>query len=316
MDVGHEARLVPTIFHEPWWMDIACAGGGGEAIVSSGGRVVGRMPYFVSRKLLGLTVLGMPRMAHVLGPAFAPEFAGESLSRSTKQLSITRDLISQLPKAAHVSFRLHRGMTHTLAFAEAGFISSVDFTVEIPPDAPEVMWRGMRDKTRNVIRRAQERLTISELTDLNAFLDFYEKNLPGKDSGNHYERAICYDLMAECLRRGAGRVLMATGPAGESQAAVFTVWDQRSAYYFMSTRTPDSMNGAVSLLIWTAMQHAALRGLTFDMDGLHVKNKRLTNLLLLTGFGGTLKPRYWVRRTPEIILVGQNVARLLRLRPY
>ena len=27
MDVGHEARLVPTIFHEPWWMEIACDGG-------------------------------------------------------------------------------------------------------------------------------------------------------------------------------------------------------------------------------------------------------------------------------------------------
>jgi hypothetical protein len=316
MDLAPGAYLVPTIFHEPWWMDIACNGGGREAVVSRGGLVVGRLPYLLSRKMLGLKVVGMPRMAHVLGPAFAPEFAGEKLSHSTKQISITRDLIMQLPKAAHISFRLHGGMTHTLAFAEAGFTSSVDFTVEILPDAPEVMWRAMRDKTRNVIRRAQERLTVSELTDLNVFLDFYEKNLSVKHAANHYDRAVCYDLMTECLRRGAGRILTATGPEAEQQAAIFTIWDLRTAYYFMSSRTLDSMNGATSLLIWTAIQHAALRGLTFDMDILHLMNKRLTNLLLLTGFGGTLKPRYWVRRTPQIVQIGQNVARLLRLRSY
>jgi hypothetical protein len=297
-------------------MEIASNGEGGEAVVTRGGRVVGRMPYLASKKMLGLTVLGMPRMAHVLGPAFAPEFAGESLSHSTKQLSITRELIAQLPKAVHVSFRLHGGMTHTLAFAEAGFASAVDFTVEIAPDTPEALWRAMRDKTRNVIRRAQERLTISEVADLEMFLDFYDKNLHGKSSTNHYDRTVCYNLIAECLRRGAGRILMATDPAGKNQAAVFTVWDHRTAYYFMSTRTLDSMNGATSLLIWTAIQHAAARRLTFDMDMLHVRNKRLSNLLLLTGFGGTLKPRYWVQRTPEIIQLGRNLARLMKLRPY
>jgi hypothetical protein len=116
-------------------------------------------------------------------------------------------------------------------------------------------------------------------------LDFYDKNMHGKSSTNHYDRSVCYNLIAECLRRGAGRILMATDLAGVNQAAVFTVGDHRTAYYFMSTRTLDSMNGATSLLIWTAIQHAAARGLTFDMDMLHVRNKRLSNLLLLTGFG-------------------------------
>jgi Acetyltransferase (GNAT) domain len=314
IDLTPDAHLVPTIFHEPWWMEIACIGGGGETTVSSGGRLVGRLPYQIAQRAPGLKVIGMPRMAHVLGPAFAPEFTGQNFAHSTKQLSITRDLIAQLPKAAHISFRLHGGMTHTLAFAEAGFSSSVDFTVEISPDAPEVLWRGMRDKTRNVIRRAQERLTVRELTDLNLFLDFYETNLTGKRAGNHYDRTVCYDLMTECLRRGAGRILVATGPDGEHQSAIFTIWDRRTAYYFMSTRTLASMNGATSLLIWTAIQHAALRGLTFDMDILHLRNKRLTNLLLLTGFGGTLKPRYWVRRTAPILQVAQDMMRFLKLR--
>jgi hypothetical protein len=63
----------------------------------------------------------------------------------------------------------------------------------------------------------------------------------------------------------------------------------------------DSGNGAISLLIWTAIQHAAALGLTFNTDGLNSKN----NLLLLTGFGGVLKPRYFVSKTTEMYQTAQ-----------
>jgi len=306
-----DARVVPTIFHESWWMQMACEGAPCEATVSSGGTVVGRLPYDAVKRKPGLKVLCMPRMTHVLGPALAPEFTGANFPRSTRQISITRELIAQLPKAAHISFRLHGGMTNTLAFGEAGFSDRVDYTVEIAPDTPEVLWRQMRDKTRNVIRRAQEQLTVAELHDPNPFLDFYESNLRERQADNHYDRHICHGIVAECLRRGVGRILTATGPTGDCQAATLTVWDHQTAYYYMSTRTQDSINGATSLLIWEAIQHAALKGLIFDMDMLHVLNGHIPNLLLLTGFGGSIKPRYWVWKSAPMVQLGQCVRKML-----
>jgi hypothetical protein len=47
------------------------------------------------------------------------------------------------------------------------------------------------------------------------------------------------------------------------------------------------------------------------MDMLHVQNGRIPNLLLLTGFGGSLKPRYWVRKTDPALQVGMSIKEFL-----
>ncbi len=253
-------------------------------------------------------------MTHVLGPVLAVDETGRNSPGVIKQISIVEEMVTKLPKASHILFRLHGGVTNTLAFNAAGFSSHVDFTVEILPASREEMWRQMRDKTRNVIRRAQEHLRLDDTIGPDQFIRFYEDNLHEKGLKNHYNRSICLTIVTECLRRGVGRVLAAREPSGKLQAAIFTVWDEQSEYYFMSTRGLGAMNGAINLTIWEAIQHAAAKGLVFDMDGMHVKNNRLPNLLLLTGFGGTIKPRYVVQRSSPVVQMAQRVKELFRER--
>jgi hypothetical protein len=59
----------PTIFHEPWWLEIASAGEYRETIVESGGRLAGRMPYLEKRRALRVRSLEMPALTYLLGPA-------------------------------------------------------------------------------------------------------------------------------------------------------------------------------------------------------------------------------------------------------
>jgi hypothetical protein len=282
-------------------MDIACAGSWSEAVLTWGGNVVGRLPYRIQKKPFGVTVLDMPTLVHTLGPVVAPEFAGANFPRSLKEVTIIRDLLAQLPKASHIVFRLHGGITNTLAFEAAGFTTCPNYTVEIKPDTADVLWRQMRDKTRNSIRRAQERLHIEVSTDVETFIDFYVGNLQYAGRNSHYDRALSLRLVSECLKRGVGRILVAKGENDQIQAGIFTMWDSTKEYYFMSTRRQDSINGAVSLLIWEALQHASQLGLILDMDGIHVVNEGIPNLLLLTGFGGILTPRYVVQRSSRWI---------------
>lgn len=297
----------PTIFHQPWLLEIASGGTYREATVSSGGAVVGRLPYILFRKISGHKVLSIPDLTHALGPAITSDTAGNNSTRSLRQFTITRDLIAQLPKASHIGFRLHQGITNTLAFEAAGFSTIVDYTVEIAPHPREALWSQMRDKTRNVIRRAGERLTVVDLLDPERFLDFYESNLRERGLRNYYPRHICLELIAECLRRGVGRLLIAVDPKGNYKSGVFTIWDHQQEYYFMSTRTRDSQNGATSLLIWTAVQHAALQGLTFNTNGLDSRS----NFMLLTGFGGTIKPRLIVEKSSMTYAMVRDIKRRL-----
>ena len=298
--------LTPTIFHEPWWLERACNGDYREVKLEIGGRLVGRLPYLQS-KVAGQTMLTMPSLTHVLGPAISTQ-AGPG-SRISREIGVTTKLIDQLPKAAHTSFRLHGGTSNTLAFEAAGFVCGTQFTIELAPAPYEQLWKQMRDKTRNSIRRALDLLDVVELTGTTDFLDFYENNLRIKNSTNHYQRSATESIIVESLSRGVGRILAAVDTAGRYQAAIFTVWDHRSEYYLLSTRVADSMNGATSVLIWNAIQHAAQRGLCFDMDGIHVLDERMPNLLLLSGFGGSIVPRYTVRRASAILEALRSLVR-------
>jgi hypothetical protein len=88
-------------------------------------------------------------------------------------------------------------------------------------------------------------------------------------------------------------VLAARDAAGTIVAAIFYVWDQRSAYYMLTTRAKDAGNGAVSLLLWSAMCHASGLGLIFDFAGVGSNSGRA---LFSAGFGGTVAPRYVASR--------------------
>jgi hypothetical protein len=290
-----------TIFPEPWWLTAASDGAYEEAVHSIDNVVVGRLPYLRQRKIGWQTALVMPTMTHVLGPSLSPDLLGAGHGRSLRRFTIRSALIAQLPKAGHIWFALHRKETDSLAFEAAGFSTAVDFTMDIAPNTPDILWRQMRDKTRNVIRRAQESYTAQSIDEPTLFLDFYEENLRQRGHRNFFDRRICENVMAACLERGRGRLLFAIDPSGALRAAIFTAWDGEAEYYLMSTRAPDSGNGAISLLLWTAVQEASCCGRIFDLDGI----KSRTNHMLLTGFGGTLRPRFLVSRTSTSFQVAQ-----------
>jgi hypothetical protein len=292
---------VATIFHEPWWLSAASDGAYEEAVFTADNRIIGRLPYLRQRKIGWQTALVMPTMTHSLGPSLPLDLPGGERSRSLRRFTICSALIAQLPQAGHIWFALHRRETETLAFEAAGFSTGVRFTMEIPPDTPDNLWRAMRDKTRNVIRRSQESLTTQTINDPSLFFDFYEENLRKRGRRNHYDRRMRTNVMAACLEHGRGRIRFAVDATGAPQSAIFTAWDDEAEYYLMSTRAPDSGNGATSLLIWAALQEAASRGRIFDLDGIDSQ----TNHLLLTGFGGALRPRYLVSRTSTSFQVAQ-----------
>lgn len=303
-----------TIFHEPWWLDAASDGGYEEASVTVNGAVAARLPYLRRRTPGRQMALVMPAMTHVLGPSITPDLPGGDVSRALREFSLCGELIEQLPKASHIWFAMHRKVTNTLPFAAAGFDLGVRFTSEIAPDSRDALWRRMRDKTRNVIRRAEESLSVETTADATVFFDVYRDNLRRRGLSSNYDLALCSKVMQACIDRGRGRAIMAVDAAGAVQAAIFTAWDDEAEYYLMSTHAPTSGNGATSLLIWTAVQAAAAQGRVFDMDGVDTNSNRL----LITGFGGVLKPRYVVSTSSRTFQAAQimkkTITRVLRRR--
>ena len=259
--------------------------------VTSGGKQIGRLPFILAREL-GTRICAAPRLAHFLGPAI-DEGEGGTVTRTLRRARIARELIEALPGTDAFYQRCHRGITETIAFQEIGFDTGVLFTHEIAPAPEDVLWRAMRDKTRNVIRRAQERLTVGELHAAAEFFAFYKANLDRRGARNHYDPATAIAVCEAALLQRRGRILTARDETGAPVAAIFYVWDATAAYYMLSSRCRDADNGAVALLLWEAVRDAAGRGLVFDMDG----SGTVGSALFYAGFGGVIRPRYIVSRS-------------------
>jgi len=279
--------LSPTIFHESWWLDVATDHTYSVAEVSSGGKIIGKLPYLLSRRKR-LSHIVMPTLTHFLGPALV-EGEGSANTRFLRRLNTTRELIAKLPPAISCEIKCHAGVTDVIAFQAENFQTTVQFTHEVHPLPEQELWKRMRDKTRNVIRRAQEQYDVVPLDDSQAFIEFYARNLQRK---SYLDLSVCAKIIQSCISRQRGRILAARSRKGDLVAANFCAWDAKSAYYLMSTRADNSGNGAGSLLVWNAILEATSRKLVFDMDGLASEG----GILFFAGFGAEVRPRYVAER--------------------
>jgi hypothetical protein len=258
--------LEPTLFHEPWWLDIATGGRYSVVEYSEKGKVIGRLPYFCYKKF-GMNVISLPPLTHFLGPALI-EGGGKESTKFLKRLEIATALIKKLPATASCYIKCHRDITETIAFQSAGFKISVQYTNELHPQSVDVLWDNMRPNARNNIRAAEEKYTAVDGTDAEAFMAFYEQNIEGKGKNNHMNNQTNARLITAAIARGQGRILQARDKEdGTLVASIFVAWDKVAAYYLLTTHRPDAHRGATKLLVWEAIQDAMKRGLIFDFDG-------------------------------------------------
>ena len=283
--------LAPTVFHEAWWLDVVTRGSWQAAQAHHEGRRVGFLPYVLSRRR-GFPASVMPMLTHLLGPV-VDEGEGAPKTRWLRRQGILDDLIAQLPRVALFSQTCHPETTDVLAFQARGYESFVQFTAEIAPDAEAVLWSQLRDKTRNVIRRAQEQCTVDALADPQEFARFYAANLALAHEHSYVDVTLFAPLFEAAAARRQVRLLGARAGDGRLLAAVFYVWDRRRLWYFLSSRDARAAsNGVVSLLVWRGIQMAAERRLVFDFDGIASEGAAR----FYSGFGPQLRPRFAVYR--------------------
>lgn len=302
--------LNPTIFHEPWWLDIVTGGNYDAVEISDNGKTVGRLYYFL-RKRGGLKYSIMPPMTHFLGPAIIDD-GGHPSTSFLRRSHITRELIRKLPHASLYQYKCHRYITDSIAFQQEKFHTAVQFTFEVSPDVEDVLWKNLRGEKRKKIRSAQRAVTVSDILDPLEFWQFYDRNMQKKRSRNVCDQQLCCRMIEACLSRGRGRIYAAYDKEKHITAAVFCIWDETSSFYFMSSRESEAHSGAISLLAWEAMKDAASRGLVFDFDGL----SNSQSVLFITEFGGIISPRYIVTRQTFLGGIALDIKNMRRENKY
>lgn len=107
-----------------------------------------------------------------------------------------------------------------------------------------------------------------------SFVSFHNFCLTQKGEQNMNRQSVELNLCQEAVKRGQGTILWAVDEEDRAQAALFLVWDRRSAYYLIPTYRQDyKTSGASTLLVWEAIRYARNLGLqVFDFEGGNQEN--------------------------------------------
>ena len=297
-----------SIFHEDWWLDALAPGRWREVTCHRGGRVAGSL-RFVERCEGNAKICEMPQITRFLGPVVAPQ-SGKTETRIRSTHSIITELLRQIAGHDHVEMTLDVGFGDLAPFLAAGYDVRVHPTFLLDCKSPciDALWAGLRDKTKNIIRRARERLTIREINDADRFARFYATNLYGEES--YFDLSLLAPAFAAASARRQCKIVAAVDRDGVAHAKVFFIWDDKYVHYFLSTRDRQVAHpGAVSLLLWTGIELAYSLGLWFDFDGGIANDARYR---FMVAFGGEVANRFDVVRSTANYRVQRIIRRIPR----
>jgi hypothetical protein len=163
------------VYHNPWWLDAATDGKWQLITAGPTSEFIASMPIF-TRSFLGQRYIGMPPLTRSLGPTLTRVSVGAKLSNRVR-FRLLSELIDKLPDVIGFRQALDPQCDDLLAFQVNGFSIGVAYTFRFANCSDTgAIWRGMRDKTRNVIRRSQDLLQVSRSLDVAEFTEFYEAN--------------------------------------------------------------------------------------------------------------------------------------------
>jgi hypothetical protein len=253
--------------------------------------MIASMPIVVTRSFLGQRYIGMPPLTRALGPIFTRVSPGSQLS-DLGHFRLLRELIAKLPRFIGFGQTFDPQCNNLLAFRLGGFSIGLHYTFRLDDCSDsDAVWKGMRDKTRNEIRRAEEYLQIIRSTDIARFVEFHETNLRRSGRSMMPERRRMQKILSAAVANHAGESLLCCTADGNLSAAIFIVWDNEYYYRLLSTRDERRAgNGALSLLLWNALQLAGQANRGFDFDGFDT----YASANFVRQFGARVVPRWRV----------------------
>lgn len=309
---GQEPSI--PLFSRDWWLDaVAGPEGWDVALIEKGGQIVATMPYLQQRRA-GFMISTQPWLTLSLGPWLRPSNA-KLPRRLAQEKELLQGLIEQLPRFDHFEQKWHYDRTNWLPFRWAGFRQTTDYSYVIP-DLSDLnyVWEGFQENIRKEIRKASGRMQLCVRDDrsLEDLMRLNRMSFQRQGKALPYPVSLVQRIDEACAARNARRVFIAEDVSGRQHAAVYIVWDDKSAYYLLGGGDPAlRCSGAASLCMWEAIRFASTVTRQFDFCG--STEEPIENFV--RAFGGKQCPYFSVSKTPSRMLAGYLFLNSLRLTP-
>lgn len=251
------------VFFQPFWLDITCKPGRWDIVFAKKGKeIIGVMPFYKKRK----GFIGMPPLTPYMGPFIDFPNDMKYTHRLSKEHTILKEIIDQLPNFKYFNQRFHPGFTNWLPFYWNEYQQTTRYTYLLPDinDLSNVYGNFKNNVKRN-IKKAEKSFHVRELKE-DEIEKFYR--IIKKNRKPNFNFDVLQNLVKACEKRNCGKTIAAFDDNNVLYASIFLVWDTKKAYYILGARNPElNTNQAMSLILWSGIQIVSQKVKAFDFEG-------------------------------------------------
>ncbi|MGN6380749.1 MAG: GNAT family N-acetyltransferase [Gaiellales bacterium] len=258
---------VGSVFASSWWLDAVAPGRWRPHAIEEHGVTVAAWPTVVRRTRWGEVHEGA-RLTPFLGPLMRlPE---QPVRHWAEQLRLLEALLSVIGPSAALDARCHPAFEYWTPLLWNGFSQTTSYTWRLDDlSNTEAVFAGARENIRREVRKAAKRGITVSMGSLDELLAVHAHTVDQQQIGDaDGNRAILRRADQAAAPRDARSILIARDAEGRVHAGAYLVHDARYTYYLIGGSDAGLRNsGAMSAVMWAAIELAAARGTGFDFEG-------------------------------------------------
>lgn len=281
--------------YAPWYLDAVADQWDYVSTYDKDNHITGVLPFCIKKKM-GVRMLSPPPLSPRLGPfVFYPKDLNEQEKKQFEERVLIK-LVQQLPRVHHAKINWPYELTNGLPWQQLGWELKERFSFVIDlSQKKEVIWKAFKPSLRNKIRKAEKLVHVHENNDWTIPFNLTQKVFEHRKTKKQLPYAMMKRLDKAAKGQKSRKIFIATDKNNQIHAAIWLLYDEYSAYNLLLGSDPGlRSSGAVSLLLWHAIQFSKEKGLkAFDFEGSQLPGVES----FFCSFGGEAKPYYQFTKT-------------------
>ena len=258
------------IFSRDWWLDIVCGKNNWDVLLiyDKNGYIEAAMPLYFPMK--GMIV--MPVYTQTMGPWISPSASdAKYTSQLSRQQMILGKFADALKNIPHFLQNFSWNITDWLPFYWAGFKQTTRYTYILNDLLNlQTIWDNMSPNIRRNILKAEKKhhIIVKRNIPIDEFLHVQSLSFQRQKKSDPRGEKELRALIEASQARKEGDIWGGYDENGRLHAAIFVVWQKKSAYYIAGGGDPEvRASGAHSFVMWTAIRELAPLTNSFDFEG-------------------------------------------------
>lgn len=287
------------LYMQPWWLDAVCHEGTWDVCLSydNAGQINGALIYYCV-KLKGLVpAILMPQLTPHAGVwmYIHDEHKLKLHSKNMHTKRILETLIAQLPDVPIYTQKFHHSLTDWQPFYWKNFRGETHYTY-ILEDISDIVavYDDVKGSIRTDIRKAEKTIVCQKCEDIDLFYELCKKSFQKQGVRPSFSLKTLTALDNELKIRNLRQMYIAFDAEKNAHAAIYIIYQNKTAHYLIGGSDPDKrQSGAVTLLLWKAIEEASALGFTsFDFEGSMIPSVEFA----FRNFGAVQKPFFRISK--------------------